>query len=146
MAYNLPNTQFTQYANSNDILQNTSDSLARTPVAPTDTPNFVPYQNEQQKAQSLARMKTPDGKTPFFDPNNSWMGNMGQGMNLIGSGVSLYGMLQSIGQSRENHSLNKDNIESQMERAQGAYDADVKRYNDSLAAVKARNERSQQNA
>jgi len=69
------------------------------------------------------------------------VGNLGQGMNLIGSGVSLVGMLQNMRDARKNNRINRSNILQQMEQSKTAFNRDVERQDGTSEAIRQRNER-----
>lgn len=76
----------------------------------------------------------------FFD-NNSFVGNIGQGLNLVGSGVSLVGMLQNMRDARKNNSINRSNIRQQMDQSETAFNRAVERQDNTSEAIRERNER-----
>ena len=80
------------------------------------------------------------GDLPFFN-GGSMVGNLGQGMNLIGSGVSLVGMLQNMRDARKNNRINRSNILQQMEQSKTAFNRDVERQDGTSEAIRQRNER-----
>jgi hypothetical protein len=80
------------------------------------------------------------GGMPFWG-GDSMIGNMGQGMNLIGSGVSLVGMLQNMKDARKNNDINRKNIGQQMSQSKVAFDRSVARQDGTSEAIRQRNER-----
>jgi len=83
------------------------------------------------------------GDLPFFN-GGSIAGNIGQGMNLLGSGVSLVGMLQNMSNARKNHKINRQNIRQQMDQSETAFNRDVARQDTTSQAIEERNARAAQ--
>lgn len=78
----------------------------------------------------------------FFNPENSWMDNIGQVANLAGAGLSLANMWQNLKQGKESFKLNKERMETDMAQNAAEYAAHKQRQAGTDSAIAAANERA----
>lgn len=82
-----------------------------------------------------------DGASSLGSGSAGTMGKIGQGLNLVGSGVSLVGMLQNMKDARKNNRLNRRYIKQQMNQSETAFNRAVARQDGTSEAIRERNER-----